>query len=149
VILVDANLLLYAKLSSFPEHGVAQGWLDERLSGTARVGLPWLALLAFLRLATSSHLFPRPLPMAEAWAQVRAWLAAPCAWTPGPTDRHEQVLDELFGEHALTARLVNDAHLAALAIEHGLMLCSADQDFARFSGLRWDNPLRVATQDRY
>jgi toxin-antitoxin system PIN domain toxin len=144
VILVDANLLLYAKLSSFPQHEAARAWLDGRLSGTARVGLPWESLLAFLRLSTSPALFPRPLAMEAAWGQVREWLAQPCVFCPGPTEAHEATLDEIIGAHAITPRLVGDAHLAAIALEHGLVLCSADEDFARFDKLRWINPLAGA-----
>jgi hypothetical protein len=141
VILVDANLLLYAKLSSFPEHETAHRWLDERLNGVDRVALPWPSLLAFLRLSTNTRLFPRPLSMAAAWQQVRSWLSLETAWTPGPTGAHEDVLGDLLAPGGITPKLVMDAHLAALAIEHGLVLCSADGDFGRFSSLRWHNPL--------
>lgn len=141
MILVDANLLLYAKFSSFREHSVAHDWLDRQLNGVERVGLPWPSLLAFLRLATNTRFFPRPLSMADAWLQVREWLALECTWTPAPGTSHAQVLDGLVGPGGITPKLVMDAHLAALAIEHGLTLCSADADFARFPGLRWTNPI--------
>ena len=141
MILIDANLLLYAKLSSFPEHTVAHRWLDERLNGADRVALPWESLLAFLRLSTNTRLFPRPLSTAAAWQQVRSWLRLDTTWTPAPTDDHEEVLDVLLTPGGITPKLVMDAHLAALAIEHGLVLCSADGDFARFAQLRWHNPL--------
>lgn len=141
MILVDANLLLYAKLSSYDEHETAHAWLDERLNGRAKVGLAWPSLLAFLRLSTNPRFFRRPLPMERAWQQVREWLALPSTWAPAPTEDHGEVLDKLVVGQGLTPKLVSDAHLAALAIEHGLVLCSADADFARFRGLRWDNPL--------
>lgn len=141
MILVDANLLLYATLSSYDEHARARCWLDTQLSGSDPVGLPWTSLLAFMRIATNPRLFPRPLPMADAWAQVRAWRAQPCVFSPVPGANHEQLLDELMGVTVVTARLLTDAHLAALAMGHGLRLCSADADFARFPGLRWMNPL--------
>jgi uncharacterized protein len=84
---------------------------------------------------------PRPVPIAQAWARVEEWLALPQSWIPVPTDRHRQILAELLtGESR--AELANDAHLAALAVEHGLTVCSADSDFARFPGVRWENPLR-------
>ncbi len=141
MIIVDANLLLYAKYSSFPEHEVAHQWLDEKLNGGDRVGLPWTSVLAFLRLATNTRLFPRPLSTAAAWRQVRSWMALESTWSPAPTEKHEEVLDGLLAPGGITPKLVMDAHLAALAIEHGLVMCSADGDFARFSGLRWANPL--------
>lgn len=142
MILVDANLLLYAKLSSFPEHATARAWLDARLNGADRVALPWESLLAFLRLSTNTRLFPRPISMAAAWAQVREWVALEVVWAPTATSEHEAVLDALLAPGGITPKLVMDAHLAALAIEHGLVLCSADGDFGRFRGLRWIDPLR-------
>jgi uncharacterized protein len=142
VILIDANLLLYATNSTYPQHRRARDWLDERLIGPVRVGLPWASLLAFLRLATNGRMFDRPLPMDDAWRQVETWLSADVAWTPLPTERHSEILASLLAEPGVNANLVNDADLAALAIEHGLELCSNDGDFARFPGLRWSNPLR-------
>lgn len=141
MILVDANLLLYAKLSSYREHPVAHSWLDQRLNGRAKVGLPWPSLLAFMRLATNPRFFPRPLSMDGAWRQVREWLALETTWTPAPTSAHATVMEPLVVGQGLTPKLVSDAHLAGLAIEHGLILCSADADFARFPGLLWNNPL--------
>jgi len=141
LILVDANLLLYAKLSSFPEHARAHDWLDDKLNGPDRVALPWPSLLAFLRLSTNTRLFPRPLSMAAAWRQARAWLSLDVTWSPAPTPRHEEILDELLLRGGITPKLVMDAHLAALALEHGLILCSADGDFGRFVDLRWVDPL--------
>lgn len=143
MILVDANLLLYATNSSFAQHRRAKSWLDERLNGSARVGLPWASLLAFLRLATNARMFARPLATADAWLQVRTWLGAEVAWTPNPTDRHVVILGRLLAEPGVNGNLVHDADLAALAIEHGLELCSNDGDFARFPSLRWSNPLAV------
>jgi len=111
------------------------------LSGSARVGLPWPSLLAFARLATNPLVVRRPVPMAAAWTQVRARLAAGPAWIPQPTERHAEVMTGLLAVSWMTSRLVPDAHLAALAIEHGLTVCSTDGDFARFPGLTWRNPL--------
>ena len=141
MILVDANLLVYAHVSSFPEHDTARTWLDARLSGPTQVGLPWPSLLGFLRLVTNPRVFRRPEPIEKAWAQVAAWLDADVAWIPHPTDRHRDVLGALLAESRVHANLIPDAHLAALAVEHGLVLCSTDGDFARFPGLRWQNPL--------
>jgi toxin-antitoxin system PIN domain toxin len=141
VILVDANLLIYAHSSNFPQHVAAREWLDEQINGLAQVGLPWPCLLAFLRITTNPRMFARPNPMAKAWEQVSAWLACEPVWTPGPTERHAGVLAALLAQQGVRGDLVSDAHLAALAIEHGLTLCSADNDFSRFANLRWLNPL--------
>lgn len=141
MILVDANLLLYARVRTFSQHASAHAWLDARLSGTARVGLPWPSLLAFLRIVTNPRAFERPESMTSAWKQVQAWLDVGVVWVPSPTPSHRSVLDELLATPGTQGNLVPDAHLAALAIEHGLTLCSTDADFARFRGLRWENPL--------
>jgi toxin-antitoxin system PIN domain toxin len=142
MILLDANLLIYARVRSFPQHVRAHGWLDAQLSGSRRVALPWPSLLGFLRIVTNPRVFERPESIADAWRQVRAWLGADVAWIPHPTDRHEDVLGSLLTKGGIQANLVPDAHLAALAIEHGLLLCSTDGDFARFPDLRWQNPLQ-------
>lgn len=141
MILVDANLLLYAANRAAPEHETARAWLDGRLSGTARVGLPWPSLLAFVRLASNPLVVRRPVPVAVAWRQAAEWLESPAAWVPAPTERHAEILGSLCRAPWMTSRLVPDAHLAALALEHGLILCSSDGDFARFEGLTWQNPL--------
>ncbi len=141
MILVDANLLVYSHVSSLPQHEAARRWLDGRLSGRTRVGLPWESLLAFVRLVTNPRVFERPQPVRSAWAQVEAWLDAGPSWLPVPTDRHREVLSDLI-QGATRPGLVADSHLAALAIEHGLVLQTTDGDFARFPGLRWQNPLR-------
>lgn len=144
MILVDANLLLYAANSAAPEHDACRDWLDARLNGTAKVGLPWPALLAFARLASNASVFRSPLTPREAWAQVEDWLSASPAWTPLPGDRHAAIMREVLEAPGMTSRLVPDAHMAALAIEHGLTLCSTDGDFARFPGLKWQNPLAAS-----
>jgi hypothetical protein len=141
VILVDANLLLYAVVSDYPQHDGAHAWLDERLNDHPRVGLPWPSLLAFLRISTNPRLFSKPFSMADAWRRVERWLALGNVWTPVPGERHRDILGGFVCGPAASAKLVTDAHLAALAIEHGLVLCSTDGDFARFPGLRWENPL--------
>jgi uncharacterized protein len=141
VILLDANLLVYAANRAATEHDAAREWLDGRLSATARVGLPWQTLLGFVRLVTNPAVLRKPVSVADAWRQVEDWLSAEPAWVPVPSERHAEVLGELLRLRHMTSRLVPDAHLAALAIEHGLTLCSTDGDFARFPGLRWENPL--------
>ncbi len=141
MILVDANLLVYAHVASFREHEGARAWLDGRLGGPAPVGLPWESLLGFVRLVSNPRIFERPETVVAAWLQARSWLACPVAWVPLATERHAEILDGFLGTAASRANHVPDAHLAALAIEHGLTLCSTDGDFARFGGLRWENPL--------
>lgn len=141
MILVDANLLVYAHVASLPRHERARDWLDQQLNGRAPVGLPWPSLLAFLRLVTNPRVFERPEPIVEAWRQALAWLDCETAWIPQPTDRHAELLGDFIALSGVQANLVPDAHLAALAMEHGLTLCSTDGDFARFPGLRWMNPL--------
>ncbi len=141
MILVDANLLLYAANHAAPERPRARSWLDERLNGTIRVGLPWPSLLAFVRLASNPVVVREPVTPAEAWRQAEEWLACESAWIPLPGPRHHEILGALVNHAWVTSRLVTDAHLAALAIEHGLTLCSTDGDFAKFPGLTWDNPL--------
>jgi uncharacterized protein len=141
VILVDVNILLYARNSESDQHAKSREWLDGKISGAGPVGLPWPTLLAFLRIATNPRAFRSPLTMAAAWQQVSSWLSAETVWIPEPTERHAAVLSELLALPGVYGNLVTDAHLAALAIEHGLTLCSTDGDFARFPGLTWLNPL--------
>lgn len=140
MILVDANLLIYAHVKDFAEHTVARQWLDDQLNEQPRVGLPWSSLLAFMRLTTNARVFERPLSIRKAWGQVEAWLSAPASWIPTPGAQHAAIFGSLV-PHIARPNLVPDAHLAALAIEHGLTLCSTDGDFARFQELQWENPL--------
>jgi toxin-antitoxin system PIN domain toxin len=142
VILVDANLLVYAHVESFAQHTRARAWLDGRLNGTESVGMPWPSLLAFVRLVTNPRVFEYPEPVGEAWDQVLRWLDSGPAWIPQPTERHAALLGSLLSVPGVQANLVPDAHLAALALEHGLTLCSTDGDFARFPHLKWRNPLQ-------
>lgn len=142
MILLDANLLIYAHVASMPQHDASRSWLDEQLNGTAQVGIPWASALAFLRIVTNSRVFAAPASMRDAWSQVKAWLDCDVVWTPQPGERHAEVLERIVVQPGIRAELVPDAHLAALAIEHGLVLCSSDGDFARFPELHWYNPLR-------
>jgi len=139
--LVDANVLLYARDSSSPFHDRAREWLTVQLNGPVRVGLPWPSLVAFVRISTHARVFERPLSPTQAWEQVEDWLEAPAAWIPEPTHAHASVLGALIGRYGLRGNVVSDAHLAALAIEHGLTVCSADTDFARFADVRWIDPV--------
>jgi len=142
MILVDVNILVYAWDAGSPNHKAAQQWLDARLSETARVALPWESTLGFLRVVTNPRIYERPATIARAWRQVEDWLGCSNVWIPQAGAGHAAALGGLLRHLGGGAKLIPDAHLAALAIEHGLILCSSDGDFARFSGLRWENPIR-------
>lgn len=138
--LVDANVLLYAVNEASARHREARAWLDASLNGSETVAFAWTALLAFLRLATHEAVFPKPLESNDAAGVLRSWLAQPAAVVVEPTPRHLDLLAELLSEVGTAGNLVNDAHLAALALEHGCELVSYDADFARFPGVRWRAP---------
>lgn len=139
--LLDANLLLYAVDRESRSHRGAAAFLEQVLSGPTRVGFPWPTLLAFLRIATHPRALRSPLDGATAWGFVADWLACAGAWIPTPTPGHAELLQRLIEAHDLRGNLIPDAHLAALAIEHGLAVVSTDSDFARFPEVRWHNPL--------
>jgi toxin-antitoxin system PIN domain toxin len=141
VILIDTNLLLYAAVEEYAQHALAHEWLDAQLASASRVGLPWHSLLGFVRLVSNRSTFKRGPSVNEAWQTVRVWLSRPNVWIPHATERHADVLSELFATATVTSRKVMDLHLAALAIEHGLTVCSNDSDFARYPNVRWLNPL--------
>ncbi|TPG34159.1 type II toxin-antitoxin system VapC family toxin [Mycolicibacterium hodleri] len=138
--IVDANVLLYAVNSAAEHHDSSRRWLDGALSGGDVVGFAWVPLLAFARLATKRGLFPSPMHPQDAMAQIRDWCAAPNAMIVNPTARHADVLSNLLVEVGTGGNLVNDAHLAALAIEHRASVVTYDRDFGRFDGVRWDAP---------
>lgn len=139
--LVDANILLYAVNKASTHHSKAVAWLEEALNGPRRVALPWISLWAFVRISTNHRAVAHPLNHSEAMHFVDAWLRAPAAWVPHPTQGHNRVLRDLLENHDIRGALVTDAVLAALCLEHGLAIVSHDSDFARFSGVRWINPL--------
>ena len=139
--IVDANVLLYAVDRASRFHASAATWLEETLSGPRRVGLPWPTLVAFVRITTHPRALDRPLSPLEAWRFVDEWLALDNVWIPVPGERHAEVLRGLLARYEVRGNLVADAHLAALGIEHGLPICSADTDFARFREVGWINPI--------
>jgi hypothetical protein len=143
VILVDANLALYAYNEDSVEHASARAWLEGTLSGDQQVGLPWHTLLAFLRITTNPRLFPRYFSIEESCAIVDEWLQMPQVAILQPGERHWSILQRMLTVGQAAGNLASDAHLAALAIEHGALLCTTDRDFARFPGLRWENPLQA------
>ncbi|HET7038394.1 MAG TPA: type II toxin-antitoxin system VapC family toxin [Gemmatimonadales bacterium] len=139
--LVDLNILLYAVNRDSAQHARAKAWLDRTLTDDRPVALPWVVLLGFLRVTTSARVFPEPLRPTEAMAVVDGWLARPPVIPLAPGEGHWSILRELLAESGTAGNLTTDAHLAALALEHGAELCSTDADFARFRRLRWVNPL--------
>ncbi|MEI6388859.1 MAG: TA system VapC family ribonuclease toxin [Spirochaetota bacterium] len=124
-----------------PQHVAAKAWLDGRINDFAPVGLPWPSLLGFLRLTSNPRIFSQPLDLDAAWDIVKGWLACPKVWIPKETEDHAAILRHLLPFAAPGANLVPDLHLAALALGHGLIVCSTDADFARFKPVRWENPL--------
>ncbi|MGY6502481.1 MAG: TA system VapC family ribonuclease toxin [Acidimicrobiales bacterium] len=139
--LVDANILLYAVDESSPHHDAARTWIETALAGDRRVGIAWTSVSAFLRISTNPRAVREPLAPAEAWEIVDAWLDAPVVWIPEPGDGHRAILGAMIRRHDLRANLVADAMLAALCVEHGLTMVSADSDFARFPEIDWLNPV--------
>jgi toxin-antitoxin system PIN domain toxin len=138
--LVDANILLYAIDEESRQHAAARAWLETALNGPRRVGLPWQSLVAFVRIASHPRALASPLTASEAWGFVDDWLDAPVAWIPQPGPGHRDILRQLVCDMDLRGNLVSDAVLAALCLEYGLAIVSADSDFARFRGLNWINP---------
>jgi uncharacterized protein len=141
VILVDVNILLYAYNDDAPQHDAARAWWETQLSGTRLVRVAWVTVAAFLRIATQPRVFPVPMSIAQACDRVDRWWEQPVFGILEPTERHWTVFGGLVRSADAGGNLVTDAHLAALAIEHGATLASTDQDFRRFIGLTWMNPL--------
>ena len=139
--LVDANILLYAVDDSSRFHDRARAWLEGVLNGSRRVGIPWVTLTAFVRIATNPRASASPLQPDDAWSLVETWLDADPVWTPEPGSGHRDILGRLVRDMDLRGNLVSDAVLAALCVEHGLEVVSADSDFARFADIAWTNPV--------
>ena len=143
MILPDVNLLLYAHFNQFPQHQAARVWWDEVQNGQETVGFSWMVLLGFLRISTKRGVVEPAMPLDVAQAYVRKWLAQPRARIVEPGPSHLDSLLALLNKAGTAGNLTTDAHLAALAVEYGATVCSCDVDFARFSGVRWVNPLKV------
>jgi uncharacterized protein len=141
VILVDANVLIYAVDSDSRHHRAARRWLEQTLSGTTPVGLAWIVVLAFLRLTTRAGILRKPLPPERAMAFVDEWLAQPYVRPVAPGEGHWTILRKLLRDTGSAGNLTSDAHLAALALELGASVCSTDADFGRFPGLERVSPL--------
>jgi len=141
VILPDVNLLLYAVDREAPQHSAARKWLEETLSGGEDVRLAWMVILAFLRLSTLRARSAQPMTIDAAFSIMQGWLDHPSVSIAQPGPEHARILRRLLTQAGRGGNLTTDAHLAALAIEYDAELCSSDNDFARFPGLRWRNPL--------
>lgn len=141
MILVDANILLYAEDATSPLNKKAGEWWDEQLSGESPVSLCWPVLTAFLRIATHRRVFENPLSLTQAIKRVQSWLNQPCVKIVQPSSKHWDIFRSMLTQGQASANLTTDAHIAALAIENGCTLYSTDADFSRFPGLRWNNPL--------
>ncbi len=144
MIVPDINLLLYAVNSSMPQHERAREWLTRLFTGDEPIGLTWIVLVGFVRLATNSRIFPSPMRVEQAIDVVDGWLAHRLVTIVDAAPGHWALLSALLRECGTAGNLTNDAYLAALCIERGATLHSADGDFHRFRGLRWENPLLAA-----
>jgi toxin-antitoxin system PIN domain toxin len=145
VTIIDANLLLYAYNADAPQQAIAAQWLAKLLRSGEIIALPWITIWAFIRISTNSRIWTNPRSAREAFTIINEWLAQPGVVPLQPGPLHAEILEKLVGDYAATGPLVTDAVLAALAIEHGALLASTDQDFRRFPDLRWLNPLENLT----
>ncbi len=143
MILVDANLLIYAVNPNAPQHLAARQWLEEVLSGSIWVGLPWICLIAFVRITTRTGVFANPLKVEAALEYVDAWLKQPFVQPISPGNGHWPILRNLLHSSGAAGNLTTDAHIAAMALERGAAICSADYDFRRFPGVEHVNPLEA------
>jgi uncharacterized protein len=132
----DVNLLLYAVNADSPQHETARGWLESSFASAGGIAFSWPVLVGFLRLSTRSGIFSHPLALDQALELVDAWLDHPAARVVVPTERHAAVLSGLLLAKGRGGNLVSDAHIAALAIEHGAEVGTFDRDFEQFAGLR-------------
>jgi toxin-antitoxin system PIN domain toxin len=139
--IIDANVLLYAYNGDAPQQRIAAQWLAKLLGSGETIALPWVTVWAFIRISTNSRIWASPRPATEAFAIVGEWLAQPGVVPLHPGPLHAEILEKLVSDYGATGPLVTDAVLAALAMEHGALLASTDQDFRRFPDLRWVNPL--------
>lgn len=140
--LLDVNVLVYAYDADFARHDTARAWVESAMNGPPRtVGLPWPTVLGYLRIVTNRRIYDRPASAAQAWDRVEEWLELPSCWIPEPGPRHRTNLGELISAVGATGGVVPDAHLAALARDHGLTVISTDSDFAKYPGVRWEDPL--------
>jgi toxin-antitoxin system PIN domain toxin len=143
VILPDVNILVHAHNTDSRRHGQARRWWSETMSATELVALPWAVILGFIRITTNRTIFESPWHVEDALERVETWLQQPHVRVVHPTHRHAELLAAFLRGAGTAGNLTTDAHLAALALEHGCTLVSTDADFGRFPGLRWHNPLAL------
>lgn len=141
MILIDANLLIYAVNSDAPQHAAARDWFEQVLSGDSEVGLAWIVVLAFLRIATRPGILAQPLAVDDALSVVDGWFRQPMVNAVSAGPNHWLLLRQLLGDSGTGGNITSDAHLAAMALEQGATIYSADYDFRRFAGLCHVNPL--------
>ncbi len=141
MIIPDINLLVYAYNAQSRQHEAARQWWEQLLNGTGTVGIPWVVILGFIRIATHPKILDNPLPVSGACSRVQSWLTRPQTTLIHPGNRHANILFDFLESVGSAGNLTTDAHLAALAVEHQADLHSTDADMARFRGLRWTNPL--------
>ena len=141
MILLDTNILVQAGIEAADKHERVRNWLGGQFANGVRIGMPWHSVLGFVRLASNQAVFPTGFSVDDAWQEARKWLAAPNVWIPSTTPRHADVISDLLSSAKVGSKDVMDVHLAALAVEHGLTLCSLDTGFERYRGLRVLNPL--------
>ena len=139
--IVDLNVLLYVVNEDAPHHRALLRWWENALNGDESVGLPWVVLLGFLRISTNPKIFPNPLDPATAIGKIDTWLSLANTYLVREKEDHWDILRTLLAEAGTAGNLTTDAHLATLAITHGAVFVSCDRDFARFRGLRWENPI--------
>jgi toxin-antitoxin system PIN domain toxin len=143
VILVDANVVLYAYHPRAAQHEACRHWMEMTFSDLTPVGLPWLTIWAFLRISTNPRAFEQPLGIKEAEDIVSSWLDVPVVRVVEPGERYWEILSKLLVEAQVSGPLVTDAALAALALEHGASVCTTDRDFLRFSEVKATDPTRA------
>jgi toxin-antitoxin system PIN domain toxin len=141
MIVPDVNMLLYAEIDGFPQHGSARQWWEDLLNGERQVGLTSASVFGFIRISTNRRVFEKPLATVDAIARVRSWLAMPNVRFLVPGTRYLDTAFQLLEQLGTASNLTTDVQLAAHAIEHGGEVHSNDVDFGRFDGLRWVNPL--------
>lgn len=139
--IVDLNILLYVVNENAPHHRPLIHWWENAIDGDESIGLPWIVLLGFLRIATNPKIFPHPLAPARAIDKINSWLSLTNTYLVREKDEHWEILRIMLADSGTAGNLTTDAHLATLAISHGAVLVSCDSDFARFRGLRWENPI--------
>jgi toxin-antitoxin system PIN domain toxin len=144
--LVDLNLLIYAVNRDAPFHKAAKKWWEGCLSGGDPVALASIVILGFLRIMTNGRIIPAPLTDQQALEIMEEWLTQPAVVILSPTESHWSILRQIITPLGTAGNLTSDAHLAALAVEHGATLCSTDNDFSRFDRLKWKNPIAVSTK---